>query len=138
MGTVPNIETEYSNSIISIGEGIFSSSINLFYGRNKKIASGFAQEFKAFAIQGNLIDLAVGIVIGTAFNAIVNSLVGDVIMPLIAMIFGKPDFSAIVLGQVKIGNFITAIVNFIIIALSVFVTIKILMRWMPKKEAPAA
>ncbi len=104
----------------------------------KKIASGFAQEFKAFAIQGNLIDLAVGIVIGTAFNAIVNSLVGDVIMPLIAMIFGKPDFSAIVLGQVKIGNFITAIVNFIIIALSVFVTIKILMRWMPKKEAPAA
>lgn len=97
-------------------------------------ASGFFAEFQAFAMKGSLIDLAVGIVIGTAFNAIVNSLVSDVIMPLIAMIFGAPDFSAIALGQVMIGKFITSIVNFLIIALSVFVTLKVIMRWMPKKE----
>ena len=103
----------------------------------KNMASGFVNEFKAFAIQGNLIDLAVGIVIGTAFNAIVTSLVADIIMPIIAMIFGAPDFTAIVLGQVKIGNFITAIVNFLIIALSVFVALKFIMRWMPKKEEAA-
>lgn len=103
-------------------------------------AKGFVDEFKAFAMQGNLIDLAVGIVIGTAFNAIVNSLVADIIMPIIGTLFGKPDFTSIVLGSVKVGNFITSIVNFLIIALSVFITVKILMRWMPKKDAcePAA
>lgn len=103
-----------------------------------KHSKGFMDEFKAFALQGNIIDLAVGIVIGTAFNAIVTSLVGDIIMPLIAMIFGKPDFSAIMLGAVKIGSFLTSVVNFLIIALSVFITIKILMRWMPKKKEAAA
>lgn len=103
----------------------------------KNKASGFLTEFQAFAMQGNLIDLAVGIVIGTAFNAIINSLVADVIMPIIAMIFGAPDFTAIVLGQIKIGNFITAIVNFLIIALSVFVALKFVMKWMPKKEVSA-
>lgn len=96
-------------------------------------AKGFLGEFKTFAMQGNVIDLAVGIVIGTAFNAIVNSLVADVVMPIIAMLFGKPDFSELVLGQVKIGNFITSIVNFLIIALSVFVVIKFLMRKDMKK-----
>lgn len=89
---------------------------------------GFLQEFKTFAMQGNVIDLAVGIVIGTAFNAIVNSLVNDIVMPLIAMLFGKPDFTSIVLGQVKIGNFITNIINFLIIAFSVFITVKIINR----------
>jgi large conductance mechanosensitive channel len=98
-------------------------------------AKGFLGEFKTFAVQGNVIDLAVGIVIGTAFNAIVNSLVTDVVMPIIATIFGKPDFSAIVIGQVMIGKFITSIVNFLIIALSVFVVVKFLMQWMPKKDA---
>jgi large conductance mechanosensitive channel len=86
------------------------------------------QEFKTFALQGNLIDLAVGIVIGTAFNTVVNSLVNDIIMPLIAMIFGKPDFSAIVVGNVMIGNFITSIVNFLIIGLSVFFALKFVIR----------
>lgn len=100
-------------------------------------AHGFVEEFKAFAMQGNLIDLAVGIVIGTAFNAIVNSLVADIVMPVIGTIFGKPDFSAIAFGSIKVGSFLTSIVNFLIIALSVFVTVKVLMKWMPKKEAPA-
>jgi large conductance mechanosensitive channel len=95
-------------------------------------ATTFAQEFKEFALKGSVIDLAVGIIIGTAFNAVVNSLVTDVIMPIIATIFGKPDFSAIAIGNVMIGNFITAIVNFLIIALSVFVAIKVLIR--TKKE----
>lgn len=97
-------------------------------------ATGFLSEFKAFAMQGNVIDLAVGIVIGTAFNAIVTSLVADVVMPIIAMIFGKPDFSAITIGQVMIGNFITSIINFLIIALSVFVVLKFLMRKDMKKS----
>lgn len=97
-------------------------------------ALGFAEEFKAFALQGSLIDLAVGIVIGTAFNAVVNSLVTDIVMPIIATLFGKPDFSAIVLGNIMIGNFITAIVNFLIIGLSVFVVLKFVLR--TKKEQP--
>ena len=101
-------------------------------------AKDFMDEFKAFAVQGNLIDLAVGIVIGTAFNAIVNSLVTDIVMPIIGTIFGKPDFSSIAIGSIKIGSFLTAIVNFLIIALSVFVTVKVLMRWMPKKKEVAA
>lgn len=96
-------------------------------------AQGFMSEFKTFAMQGNVIDLAVGIVIGTAFNAIVTSLVNDVVMPIIATLFGKPDFSAFVIGQVKIGNFITSVINFLIIALSVFVVLKFLMKKDMKK-----
>ncbi len=98
----------------------------------------FVEEFKAFAIKGNAIELAVGIVIGTAFNNIVTSLVNDVIMQAIAMIFGKPDFSEIVFGAIKIGNFVNAIVNFVIVALSVFVAIKAVNKFLVKKpqEAP--
>ena len=106
----------------------------------KKMVPGkahtFADEFRAFAMQGNLIDLAVGIVIGTAFNAIVNSLVSDIVMPAIGTIFGKPDFTSLAWGTIKYGSFLTSIVNFLIIALSVFVTVKVLMKWMPKKAAP--
>ncbi len=97
-------------------------------------ATGFLDEFKAFALKGNVLDLAIGIVIGAAFNNIVSSLVADVIMPSIAAIFGQPDFSAIVLGPIKIGNFMNSIINFLIIALSVFIALKFIMRWMPKKE----
>lgn len=97
-------------------------------------ATGFLDEFKAFALKGSVLDLAIGIVVGTAFNSIVTSLVGDVIMPTIAAIFGQPDFSAIVLGPIKIGNFMNSIINFLIIALSVFIALKFIMRWMPKKE----
>jgi large conductance mechanosensitive channel len=99
-------------------------------------AKGFLSEFHAFAMQGNIIDLAVGIVIGTAFNAIVNSLVADVVMPIIATLFGTPDFNSIHLGQIMIGKFITNIVNFIIIAFSVFIVIKFLNR--NKKTEPVA
>lgn len=97
----------------------------------------FVEEFKAFAIKGNAIELAVGIVIGTAFNSIVNSLVNDVIMQAIAMIFGQPDFSAITIGAIKIGSFINSLVNFFIVALSVFVAVKAINKIAPKKETPA-
>lgn len=96
-------------------------------------AKGFIEEFKAFAMQGNVIDMAVGIVIGVAFNAIVTSLVDDIVMPIIAMIFGQPDFSAIVIGSIKIGSFINSIVNFLIIGLSIFVVIKFVLRKDTKK-----
>ncbi len=97
-------------------------------------ATNFIEEFKTFALKGSILDLAIGIIIGAAFNKIVESLVADVIMPIIAMIFGAPDFSALVIGQIKIGNFITSVVNFLIIALSVFVALKVIMRWMPKAQ----
>lgn len=95
----------------------------------------FIEEFKAFALKGNAIELAVGIVVGTAFNSIVNSLVGDVIMPAIGMVFGQPDFSAIILGSIKIGSFVNSIINFIIIALSVFMAIKAMNKVMKVKKA---
>jgi large conductance mechanosensitive channel len=98
----------------------------------------FLAEFKAFALQGNLIDLAVAIVIGTAFNAVVNSLVNDVVMQAIAAAFGKPDFSAIMLGTIRIGSFITALLNFLIIALTVFLVLKFVLRQKTTKDEPAA
>lgn len=91
-------------------------------------ARTFAREFKAFAFKGNVIDLAVGIVIGTAFNAIVTSLVNNVIMQAIAHFFGRPDFSSIVVADIHIGSFVTQVVNFLIIALTLFVILRYLLR----------
>ena len=102
-------------------------------------ARNFFDDFKAFALQGSIVDLAVGFVIGTAFNAVVTSLVNDVIMPAVAGTFGKPDFTSIVLGNMKIGSFVTSILNFLIIALSVFITLKVFLRHkLPQKKAPTA
>ena len=86
------------------------------------------KEFKEFIAKGNVMDLAVGVVIGTAFQGIVNSLVKDVIMPFVSIFTGKVDFSQlkIVIGNTSInyGNFITQIVNFLIIAFSIFIVVK--------------
>ena len=86
------------------------------------------KEFKEFATKGNVIDLAVGVIIGGAFQKIVNSLVSDIIMPCISIITGKVDFSdmAFTFGNatIKYGNFITAIVDFLIIAFSIFLFVK--------------
>ncbi len=87
-------------------------------------ATSFFDEFKDFAVKGNALELAVGVVIGTAFNGIVDSLVKDIIMGAIAMAFGKPDFSAFAFGAIKYGSFINNLVNFLIVGLSVFVAIK--------------
>jgi len=93
-----------------------------------KPVENFIDEFKAFALKGNVVDLAVGVVIGTAFNAVVNSLVTDIIMGAIAQEFGKPNFAAFAYGAVKYGNFINNVLNFLIVALSVFVALKFVNR----------
>lgn len=80
--------------------------------------------FRDFILRGNVVDLAVAVVIGVAFTAVVNSLVSDVINPLIAAIFHKPDFSHFVLhvhgGVVKYGNFLNAIIAFLIVAAVIY------------------
>ena len=86
------------------------------------------KEFKEFAMRGNIMDLAVGVVIGGAFQKIVTSLVEDIIMPTISIFTGRVDFSDMVFtygnASIKYGNFITAIVNFLIIAFSIFLVVK--------------
>jgi large conductance mechanosensitive channel len=76
--------------------------------------------FRDFILRGNAIDLAVGVIIGAAFGAIVSSLAEDVLTPIIGAIFGNPDFSTIMLGPVKIGNLLNAIVTFLITAFALY------------------
>jgi large conductance mechanosensitive channel len=86
------------------------------------------KEFKEFIARGNVIDLAVGIIIGAAFTAIVNSIVEDLVNPLIGLIIGGIDFSSISFGlgdaQFMVGNFINAVIKFVIIAWVVFLIVK--------------
>lgn len=86
------------------------------------------KEFKEFATKGNIIDMAIGVIIGGAFQKIVTSLVNDIIMPTIAIFTGKVDFSSLVFTigntQIKYGAFITTIVDFLIIAFSIFIAIR--------------
>ncbi len=120
------------------------------------------QEFKEFALKGNVLDLAVGVIIGGAFGKIVDSIVKDLIMPLIGMVGGQPDFSQIAIGAhqamkdgvavigangkplleggIMIGNFLNAVIGFLILAAVVFfVIVKPASRLMaPKPAAPAA
>ena len=96
------------------------------------------QEFKAFALKGNVLDLAVGVIIGGAFGKIVNSVVTDVIMPIIGMFGGQPNFSEIKLGPVAIGNFINEVIAFAILAAVVFfVIVKPAGKLMAKKPQPS-
>ena len=87
------------------------------------------KEFKEFALKGNIMDMAVGVVIGGAFQKIVNSLVQDVIMPGVSILTGKVDFSDMVWqvgnASIKYGNFITTIVDFLIIAFSIFLVVSV-------------
>lgn len=85
---------------------------------------GFVSEFKEFISKGNVLDLAVGVIIGGAFGKIVSSLTDDVIMPIVGLIGGKPDFSAIHLGPIKIGLFLNAVVGFFILAVIIFMIVK--------------
>lgn len=99
--------------------------------------------FRNFIMRGNVLDLAVGVIIGGAFGAIVNSLVADVLMPIVGMIFGSPDFSSIKWGAINIGKFLNAIVSFLFIALALYFFIVVPMnriQSMSKKPeaAPAA
>jgi large conductance mechanosensitive channel len=115
---------------------------------------GMMQEFREFAVKGNAIDLAVGVIIGGAFGKIVDSIVGDLIMPLAGKLIGGLDFSSYYLplaGQAAglsleeakkagavfaYGNFITILVNFILLAFIIFMMVKQINRL--KKEEPAA
>ena len=102
-------------------------------------------EFKAFVMRGNVVDLAVGVIIGGAFGKIVTSLVNDIFMPIIGMIIGNIDFTSleIKLGEpvegteqaaIRYGAFIQEIVNFLIIALCIFMVIKVINKLQKKKE----
>ena len=97
------------------------------------------KEFKEFATRGNIIDMAVGVVIGGAFQKIINSLVADIIMPAISIITGKVDFSDMVFtvgeASIRYGAFITEIVNFLIIAFSIFLAIRYINKFHKKMEA---
>src|SRR5512138_1765439 len=98
-------------------------------------------EFKAFLSKGNVIDLAVAVILGIAFGAIVTSLVNDLIMPLIGIIIGGVNFTGLVLqvgsAQVKYGNFLQALLNFLIIAFVLFQVVRLYNKLQPK-PAPAA
>ena len=85
---------------------------------------GFVSEFKEFISKGNVLDLAVGVIIGAAFGKIVTSLTDDIIMPIVGMALGHVDFSNIVVGPLKIGLFINAVINFLIIAVIIFFIVK--------------
>lgn len=96
------------------------------------------KEFKEFALKGNIMDMAVGVVIGGAFQKIVNSLVNDIIMPAISVLTGNVDFTDMVFtvgdASIKYGNFITTIVDFLIIAFSIFIVVKYLNKLNKLKE----
>ena len=117
-----------------------------------------ASEFKAFALRGNVMDLAVGVIIGAAFGKIVDSLVGDMIMPLIGTVIGSVDFSNMFVALAKIpegnagtyaslkaagvpmlayGNFLTIVINFVILAFVIFILVKQMNRLRKAEPAPA-
>jgi large conductance mechanosensitive channel len=98
----------------------------------------FFEEFKAFAVKGNVVDLAVAVVIGTAFGKIVSSLVDTVIMPTVGILLGGVDFTtwSFTLGEsvIAYGTFIQAVADFLIIAFVIFVAIRALRRFEKKEE----
>lgn len=115
----------------------------------------FVTEFKTFALKGNVVDLAVGVIIGGAFGKIVDSVVGDLIMPLVSKAFGGLDFSNYYIGLAgqaaglslaeakklgavfAYGSFITVALNFLILAFIIFVMVRQMNRVMARNEAPA-
>ncbi len=101
---------------------------------------GLMKEFKEFAMKGNVMDLAVGVVIGGAFQSIVKSLVDDIIMPFTGLFTGNVDYNSWVIeiaggaAKIQIGSFITAIINFLIIAFTVFLALKYINKLNKKLE----
>ena len=97
------------------------------------------EEFKQFAMRGNVIDLAVAVIIGTAFGAITTSLVNNIVMPLIGVLIGGIDFTtlSVTVGEevVTYGVFIQSVVNFLIIAFIVFLAVKFMNKMIAKEEA---
>jgi large conductance mechanosensitive channel len=107
----------------------------------------FLQEFRTFAVKGNVVDMAVGIIIGAAFGKIVSSLVGDVIMPPFGVVIGGVDFTDLAIQlkapfegatavEVRYGKFIQSLVDFTIVAFAIFIAVKAINRLKKKEEAP--
>lgn len=105
---------------------------------------GFLKEFKEFALKGNVVDMAVGVIIGAAFGKIVTSLVNDLLMPLLGSLTGEVDFTNLAVtingAEVRYGNFIQVVVDFLIVALCIFLVIKAINKAanLRKKEEAAA
>jgi large conductance mechanosensitive channel len=101
-----------------------------------------AKEFREFAIKGNVMDLAVGVIIGAAFGKIVSSLVEDVVMPVVGTLMGGLDFSALAFkigsATLKYGKFLQTCLDFLIIAWAIFLIIKLVNRLKREEEKPAA
>ena len=100
------------------------------------------QEFKSFAMKGNVVDLAVGVIIGVAFGKIIASLVEDVIMPLVGTVIGGVNFASLAFtigsATVKYGKFLQSCLDFLIIAWVVFIAVQAINRLQREKPAPAA
>ena len=112
------------------------------------------KEFKEFAMRGNVLDLAIGVILGAAFGKIVASLVDDVLMPPLGQLLGRVNFSDLFINlsgrhfdsvqaakaagapTLNYGNFINTIINFLIVAFSIFLLVRSVNRWMPKPPAP--
>ncbi len=100
---------------------------------------GFIKEFREFAIKGNVLDLAIGVIIGGAFNKIVTALVDAVIMPLIGKVIGDPEkFSTLTVSGIKIGVLLQATLDFIIIAFVLFLILKAVNKFRNQTEVVAA
>jgi len=99
------------------------------------------KEFQEFAVKGNVVDLAVGVIIGTAFGKIVASLVGDIVLPLVGTLIGGIDFAGLAfqIGQAKIqyGKFLQTCLDFVIIAWAIFMAVKVINRLREPDEAAA-
>lgn len=104
----------------------------------EKRRSSMLQEFREFLMQGNVMELAVAIIIGIAFGLVIQAFVNGVLMAFIAAIFGKPNFDALIAGvgdgQVLYGTFLTALMNFVIIAAALFMIVKVANRFRKPDE----
>ena len=109
--------------------------------KNEKISKGKAKakgaiaEFKTFISQGNVMDMAVGVIMGAAFGKIVTSLVNDILMPIVGLVLGKVDFSTLEFKGITYGAFIQSIVDFLIVAVCIFAMVKALEKFKRKEEA---
>ena len=109
--------------------------------KNKELVTNYILEFKSFISRGNVVDMAVGVIVGTAFSKIITSLVNDILMPLIGIILGGLKFNSLtftVLGvKVAYGSFIQTIVDFLIISFCIFMVIKLFENFKKKEETVA-
>ncbi len=104
----------------------------------KKLKPAWIDEFKAFALKGNVVDMAVGVIIGGAFGKIVTSLVNDIIMPAVSQLIPQGNLAELAWQGIKYGNFLQTIVDFLIISLSIFFAVRLICKLRAKeKEEPA-